>query len=281
VHTVTSHDGTTIAYDRTGAGAPVVLVVGAFNDRGTGAPLAAALADRFTVFAYDRRGRGDSGDTMPYAVDREVEDLAAVVAAAGGSAAVFGYSSGAVLALKAAQLGLPITRLALYDTPLRLDGPGDGPADGAGLAEELDELVSAGRRGEAVELFQTAAVGIPAEVVAKLRAAPFRPALEAMAHTTVYDVTITGDPAVPAGLAALPVPTLAIAGGDGPEWMVRTARAIAEAVPDGQYRILAGQTHDIVPAAVAPVLSLIWSFCREDAGQPLHSVTGVVPRRAD
>jgi pimeloyl-ACP methyl ester carboxylesterase len=259
--TVTSPDGTTIAYDRRGAGAPVVLVVGAFNDRGTGAPLAAALAGRFSVFGYDRRGRGGSGDTLPYAVEREVEDLAAVIAAAGGSAAVFGYSSGAVLALKAAQLGLPITRLALYDTPLRLDGcgagagSGSGAGSGAGLAKELDELVSAGRRGEAVELFQTAAVGIPAEVVAQLRDAPFRPALEAMAHTTVYDVTITGDPSVPAALSTLvDVPTLAMAGAEGPEWMVRTARAIAEAVPDGQYRILAGQTHDIVPAAVAPVV---------------------------
>jgi pimeloyl-ACP methyl ester carboxylesterase len=253
MNTVTSRDGTTIAYDRTGAGTPVILVVGAFNDRGTGAPLAAALAGQFTIYTYDRRGRGDSGDTLPYAVEREVEDLAALIAAAGGSAAVFGYSSGAVLALKAVELGLPITKLALYDTPLALDGtvpepPGD-------IAKELAELVAAGRRGDAVELFQTKVVGIPADVVAELRAAPFRPALEAMAHTTVYEVTITGDPSVPAALAtSVTVPTLAIAGGAGPAFMASAARAIAETVPDGQCHILADQTHHIVPEAVAPVL---------------------------
>jgi pimeloyl-ACP methyl ester carboxylesterase len=250
---VTSRDGTTIAYDRSGAGAPVILVVGAFNDHHTGAPLAAALAGQFTVFTYDRRGRGDSGDTLPYAVEREVEDLAALIAEAGGAAAVFGYSSGAVLALKAAMLGLPITRLALYDTPLTLDGTGPGP--GRDIAKELDELVTAGRRGEAVELFQTDVVGIPADVVSQLRHAPFRPALEAIAHTTVYDVTITGDPSVPAGLATeVKVPTLAVAGGAGPGFMASTARAIAETVPDGRYRILADQTHDIDPEALAPLL---------------------------
>jgi pimeloyl-ACP methyl ester carboxylesterase len=250
---VTSLDGTTIAYDRSGAGAPVILVVGAFNDRYTGAPLAAALAEQFTVFTYDRRGRGDSGDTLPYAVEREVEDLAALIAEAGGAAAVFGYSSGAVLSLKAAALGLPITRLALYDTPLALDDISPGPR--RDIAKELDELVSAGRRGEAVELFQTEVVGIPAEVVSQLRHAPFRPALEAIAHTTVYDVTITADPSVPATLAtAVTVPTLAIAGGAGPGFMVATARAIAEKVPDGEYRILADQTHDIDPEAMAPLL---------------------------
>ncbi len=250
---VTSRDGTTIAYDRSGTGAPVILVVGAFNDHHTGAPLAAALAGQFTVFSYDRRGRGASGDTLPYAVEREVDDLAALIAEAGGSAAVFGYSSGAVLALKAAALGLPITRLALYDAPLPLDGIGPGPRPE--IAKELDELVSAGHRGAAVELFQTEVVGIPAEVVSQLRHAPFRPALEAIVHTTVYDVTITADPSVPAALAtAITVPTLAIAGGAGPGFMAPIAQAIAETVPDGQYRILADQTHDIDPEALAPLL---------------------------
>lgn len=250
--TVTSRDGTTVAYERIGAGAPLIMVVGAFNDHLTGAPLAATLASDFTVFTYDRRGRGGSGDTLPYAVEREVEDLAALLDEAGGAAALFGFSSGAVLSLKAAQLGLPVTRLALYDTPIRLrDAEPESTVD---IAKQLDELVKAGRRGEAVELFQTAVVGIPAEVVAQLRHAPFRSALEAIVHTTVYDVTITGDPSVPAALASVQVPTLAMAGGAGPEFMQRTARAIAEAVPHGEYRILDGQSHDLVPEALGPVL---------------------------
>jgi pimeloyl-ACP methyl ester carboxylesterase len=250
--TVTSTDGTTIAYDRAGAGAPVILVVGAFNDRWTAAGLAAALAPDFTVFTYDRRGRGDSGDTPPYAVEREVEDLAALIAEAGGAAALFGFSSGAVLALKAAQLGLPVTKLALYDTPLPL-GESD-PQRQVELAKRLDELVSAGRRGEAVEFFQTAVVGIPAEVVAQMRHAPFRAELEAMAHTTVYDVTITADPSVPASLGSIGAPTLAIAGGAAPEFMRGAARLIAEGVPHGQFRVLDGQTHELVPEVLGPVL---------------------------
>jgi pimeloyl-ACP methyl ester carboxylesterase len=252
MNTVTSPDGTIIAYQRLGAGAPLIMVVGAFNDHLTGAPLAAALAEDFTVYTYDRRGRGESGDTLPYAVEREVEDLAALIGEAGGAAALFGFSSGAVLSLKAAQLGLPVTKLALYDTPLRLRDP--EPESTVDIAKQLDGLVSAGRRGEAVELFQTAVVGIPAEVVAQMRHAPFRSALEAIVHTTVYDVTITGDPAVPAALASVPVPTLAMAGGAGPEFMQRTAQAIAETVPRGQYRILDGQAHDLVPEVLAPVL---------------------------
>jgi pimeloyl-ACP methyl ester carboxylesterase len=252
VNIVTSRDGTTIAYQRIGAGAPVIMVVGAFNDHLTGAPLADALAEDFTVYTYDRRGRGESGDTFPYAVEREVEDLAALIDEAGGAAALFGFSSGAVLSLKAAQLGLPVTKVALYDTPIRLRDP--EPEATVDIAKRLDELVSAGRRGDAVELFQTDVVGIPAEVVAQLRHAPFRPALEAMAHTTVYDVTITGDPSVPAGLASVTVPTLAMAGGAGPDFMSRTAQAIAEAVPHGQYRILDGQSHDLVAEVLGPVV---------------------------
>lgn len=155
METVTSRDGATIAFDRSGEGPPVILVVGAFNDRSTGAPLAAHLAPHFTVFTYDRRGRGDSGDTAPYAVEREIDDLDALITAAGGSACVFGYSSGAVLSLMAARR-LAITKLALYDPPFLVD---DGrPRPPADLALQIAELVSSGRRGDAVELFQTKGV---------------------------------------------------------------------------------------------------------------------------
>jgi pimeloyl-ACP methyl ester carboxylesterase len=251
--TVTSRDGTPIAFDRSGEGPPVILVVGAFNDRSTGAPLAALLAPHFTVFTYDRRGRGGSGDTAPYSVEREIDDLDALIAAAGGSACVFGYSSGAVLSLRAARR-LAITKLALYDPPFLVD---DGrPRPPADLGVQIAELVSSGRRGDAVELFQTKCVGIPVDVVAQLRHAPFRPALEEMAHTLVYDATITGDLTLPTDLAAsVTVPTLLMDGGENPEWMRHGVQALADALPDARHRTLEGQTHDIVPAVMAPVLT--------------------------
>ncbi|WP_438028642.1 alpha/beta fold hydrolase [Sorangium sp. So ce233] len=241
----TSRDGTTIAFDQTGQGAPVILVLGAFNDRTTGVPLAAYLARRFTVLAYDRRGRGDSGDAATYAIDREVEDLDAVIQAAGGAAAVFGYSSGALLALAAAARGLAITRLALYDAP---------PGQPAEHAQALASLVAAGRRGDAVEYFQRRMVGIPDEVVAQLRHAPFRPALEAMAHTLVYDATIVADGRITAALAEVRQPALAIAGGAGAPVMRQVAVTLAAQLPGGRAVTIEGATHDIAPALLVPVL---------------------------
>ncbi|OLC29619.1 MAG: hypothetical protein AUH31_06700 [Armatimonadetes bacterium 13_1_40CM_64_14] len=244
--TVTSKDGTRIAFEQSGEGPAIILVVGAFNDRATGAPLAQFLKPHFTVFNYDRRGRGESGDTAPYAAEREIEDLDALIAKAGGSACVFGYSSGAILALRAAAQGLAIPQLALYEPP-----PTGGKA--GNLAPRLTELISAGRRGDAVELFQTEGVGIPAPVVAQMRKAPFRPALEKTAHTLVYESTILGS--LPTELiASVRVPTLVIDGEESPEVMRHAAQSLAEALPDGRHRTLGGQGHDLVPAAVVPVL---------------------------
>jgi pimeloyl-ACP methyl ester carboxylesterase len=244
--TVTSKDGTRIAFDQSGEGPAIILVVGAFNDRATGAPLTPFLERHFTVFNYDRRGRGESGDTAPYAIEREIEDLDALIARAGGSACVFGYSSGAILSLRAAAHGLAISQLALYDPPPTGAKAGD-------LALQLTELITAGRRGDAVELFQTEAVGIPAAVVAQMRNAPFRPALEKMAHTLVYESTILR--ALPSGLiASVQVPTLVIDGEQSHEVIQQAAQSLADALPDGRYRTLKGQGHDIVPAVVAPVL---------------------------
>jgi alpha-beta hydrolase superfamily lysophospholipase len=254
METVISADGTEIAYDRLGDGPPAILVVGAFNLRSTTAPLAAALAPRFTVLNYDRRGRGDSGDTAPYAVQREVEDLDALIAAAGGRAAVFGYSSGAVLALKAAAAGSAITRLALYEPPFLVDD--SRPRPPADLAQRLAGLVAAGRRGDAVELYQLEGVGLPEEVVVQLRQAPFRPALEAVAPTLVYDAEITGDLSLPRELAASVLqPTLVLDGGASWSFLRSAAAALAAALPNGRRRTLAGQSHDIDPAATAPVLA--------------------------
>lgn len=250
---VISKDGTPIAFDQSGEGPPIILVVGAFNDRSTGAPLAAQLSEHFTVFNYDRRGRGESGDTAPYAIEREIEDLAALLDEAGGSSSVFGYSSGAILALKAKAHGLALSRLALYDPPFLLD---DGfPQRAQDISVRLTELISSGRRGDAVELFQTEIVGIPAEIVAQMRQAPFRPELENIAHTLVYEATILGDmPVLVKQLPAITVPTLVISGGNNQASMRSAAQTLADALPKAQHRSLEGQTHDIVPAVLAPVL---------------------------
>jgi pimeloyl-ACP methyl ester carboxylesterase len=246
MRTVTSKDGTTIAFDRSGKGPALILVVGAFNDRATGAPLARFLAKHFTVFNYDRRGRGESGDTALYAIEREIEDLDVLIAQAGGSAYVFGYSSGATLAVRAAAHGLAISKLALYDPPPTGAKAGE-------LAPQLTELIAADRRGDAVELFQTEAVGIPVAVVAQMRNAPFRPALEKMAHTLVYESMILRS--LPTGMiASIRVPTLVISGEQNPEVMRQVAQSLAESLPDGRYRTLNGQSHDIVPPVLRPVL---------------------------
>ena len=252
--TVASADGTAIAFDRLGAGPPLIMVAGAFNTRATTAPLAAALQDRFTVLNADRRGRGDSGDTPPYAVEREIEDLEALIAEAGGSAAVFGYSSGATLALMAAAAGLAITGLALYEPPFVVDG--SRPPLAADLAERLAGLVAAGQRGDAVELYQTEVIGMPEEVVARMRHAPFRPGLEAIAHTLVYDATIIGDLTLPTALvASVAAPALVIDGEDSPPLMRNAARAVADTLPGGRQRTLPGQGHEIAPDATAAVVA--------------------------
>jgi pimeloyl-ACP methyl ester carboxylesterase len=248
-----SADGTKIAFDRTGSGPAVILVMGAFNDRSAGAPLAKALESQLTVFNYDRRGRGASGDTQPYAVAREVEDIEALIREAGGSVSVFGYSSGANLAVEAAASGLNIARLALFEAAFVVgEGPPPPPKD---IAAQLAKLVSSGKRGEAVELFQTRLVGIPEAVVAQMRHAPFRPALEAIAHTLVYEATVVGDRTLPtARLGSIQSPTLVVYGGGSPAFMGNAAKALAATLPDGRHRALDGQSHDIVPSVLAPVL---------------------------
>jgi pimeloyl-ACP methyl ester carboxylesterase len=253
--TVVSADGTKITFDQTGEGPPAILVVGAFNDRATGAPLAKALASRFTVLNYDRRGRGASGDTQPYAVEREVEDLEALIREVGGAARVFGYSSGGNLALEAAARGLNITKLALYEAPFMVGDDDSRPRPPKDMARQLAKLVASGRRGDAVELFQTRMVGIPDQVVVQMRNAPFRPGLEATAHTLVYEATIVGDLTLPtAQLKSIKVPTLVIYGGASPAFMGTGAKALAKALPEAHVRALEGQSHDMVPAALAPVL---------------------------
>ncbi|WP_067186895.1 alpha/beta fold hydrolase [Microtetraspora niveoalba] len=252
--TVTSADGTAIAYERTGGGPALVLVDGAMCHRAVGPmrPLAARLSDAFTVYAYDRRGRGESSDTAPYAVAREIEDLHAVIGEAGGEAYVYAISSGAALAMAAAAARPGITRLALYEPPF-MGGAGDGGRFGE-YTRRLRELLDAGRGGDAVALFM-ANVGLPAEVVAGIRAQPAWAALEAIAPTLAYDDELLGGGEVPRHLAAaIDVPTLVVSGEASPEGLRLAAKATAGALPAAEHRTLVGQTHDVAPEALAPVL---------------------------
>jgi len=253
MNSVTSKDSTTIAFDRLGDGPPVILVCGGSVDRMSNAPLAALLAEHFTVFNYDRRGRGDSGDTPPYAVEREIDDIDALIDEAGGSACLYGSSSGAALALDAAASGLAITKLALWEPPFIVgDSRARPPAD---TARTYTELVSAGRRGDAVEYFMAKVVGLPPEFVAYARAQPWWPAQEALAHTLAYDATIMGDYSLPTErVASVTIPTLVLDGGASFEWMGETAQAIVDLLPNGRRRTLEGQTHDVAAEALARVL---------------------------
>ena len=255
---VRSRDGTEIWFDRSGEGPPIVLVGGALADRSAALELAARLAPHLTVIAFDRRGRGDSGDTPPYAVAREVEDIEALVLAAGGQASLLGHSSGAVLALESARTHPAlITKLALYEPPFIVDD--SRPLLPADYVTHLDDLVSEGRRGDAVEFFMTTGVGVPVEVVAGMRDQPFWSSLEATAHTLAYDGTIMGDtmggsPAPLRRWGSVGVPALVMDGGASPDWQRNAVRALVEVLPNARHLTLESQGHGPDPEVLAPAL---------------------------
>jgi pimeloyl-ACP methyl ester carboxylesterase len=258
---VKSHDGTQIAFDQVGSGPPLILVGGAFQYRAFDprtAELAGKLAKTFTVFNYDRRGRGDSGDTGAYAVEREVEDLAALAAEAGSPALVFGNSSGAALALDAAARQTPITKLAVYEAPFIVDA--SRPPIPDSYRSDLTALLAAGRRGDAVELFLTAAAGVPAEYLAAMRADASWTGFEAVAHTLPYDAalmdgTVSGKPLPADRWAPVTIPTLVIDGGASPPQMSSAAQALTGLLPNATRRTLSGQAHDVDPALLAAALT--------------------------
>ena len=257
--TVRSADGTTIAYTRAGQGPPLILVDGALCSRSFGPmpKLAARLTPHFTVYTYDRRGRGESGDTPPYAVDREVEDIEALVALAGETVFVHGTSSGAALALEAARHMTAIGRLAVYEPPFIVDDT-RSPIPEDYLAG-LQRLIAEGRRGDAVKMFMRF-VGTPAIFTAVMPFTPVWPKLKAVAHTLPYDITIVQDhqkgaPFTAQEWAAVKTPTLVAAGGKSPAWMTNATRALADALPDASYRTLPGQNHMVKAQAIAPVLT--------------------------
>ena len=254
METTTAPDGTALAYERIGRGPAVVFVPGVFNLRDTCAPIAAELADDFTCLTYDRRARGDSGNTPPYAVEREVEDLRAVIDAAGGRATVFGYSSGAVLALRAAADGLPIDRLFLYEPPFRFDN--QPPAAAADLPERLQRMVDEGRNADVVTTFQLEGIGMPPEVVAGIRQSPFFPALEAIAQSVVHDATITGSMPEPTpAMAAVQVPTVVMRGGQTWPVLAVAAERLAALLPNASLQVLADAAdHGLEPRSTAAAI---------------------------
>jgi pimeloyl-ACP methyl ester carboxylesterase len=248
VDRVQSADGTLIAYEISGAGPPVILVDAAGCHRGLGpsASLARRLEADFTVLTYDRRGRGDSTDTMPYSVNREVEDIAALIGAVGGMASLYGYSSGAVLALHAAASRLPVVRLVLNEPPLDVAG-GSPPV--SSLEIEVAELVAAGRPGDAVEHFQRS-IGVPDEYLEGMRDAPYWPAMERLAPTLVYDLAITRT--LPADrLTSVTVPTLVVESDTSSSDLRGWARDVTDALPAARLRTLPGEWHGVPEADLA------------------------------
>jgi pimeloyl-ACP methyl ester carboxylesterase len=253
-----SADGTEIAFDRVGDGPALIIVGGAWNTRQSGAELAERLADSFTVYTYDRRGRGDSGDTPPYAVEREIDDLEAVIQAAGGSAALFGHSSGGALALETTARSVAVSKLAVYEVPYIVDD--SRPPLAADYVEHLDELVATGKRQEVIPYFMTEAVGMPAEIVEQMIGPPMIEAMEPIAHTVGYDGRVMlrgsmhGEPLPAEWRDSITVPTLVMDGGISPEWLHSSARALVALLPDVSYRTLEGQDHAASTDALTPVL---------------------------
>jgi pimeloyl-ACP methyl ester carboxylesterase len=246
----TSADGTKIAYDRAGDGPALILAGGALNNRHSAGALVPLLAPYFSVITFDRRGRGDSGDTPPYAPAREVEDLVALIDAAGGSAMVYGHSSGAVLALEAAAAGAPITRLGVYEPPYLTDPNGGDKS--AARSRKIQAALDAGDRGTAVEIF-IRSTGAPFDPA--MKESPWWPAMTAVAQTIPYDLALVGDSSVPTDrLTKIGVPTLGIYGGASPDWARDSIAAVTSAIPGARHMVLEGQTHAADPVALAPVI---------------------------
>ena len=253
---VRSKDGTTIAYQRSGNGPSLILVDGALCSRAFGPSLkiASLLAEQFTVYTYDRRGRGESGDTPPYAPAREVEDIAALIEAAGGSAVLVGLSSGGALSLEAAASGLAVNKVVAYEPPYVDDS---GERGGAAHKVRLEHLLADGNRGGAVKYFMKDMVGAPAPLVVMMRLMPWIwRKLEAVAHTLPYDAAVMTAFRIPrARFASIEVPVLVMNGGKTDPRLRNAARTIADVVPAARYGELAGQTHNVKPGVLAPAVA--------------------------
>lgn len=264
--TLISKDGTRIAFDQAGTGEPLILVDGALCYRvfGPSSALAELLKDYFTVFTYDRRGRGESSDSATYAVEREIEDLEALIDAAGGSAYVYGASSGAALALEAANALPSIQKLALYEAPFIVDD--SLPPRPDDLLPRMQALVAEDRRGDAVKLFMKT-VGVPGIFIFMMRVMPMWSKLKSVAHTLPYDFTIleglgSGQPLPADRWSSVAMPALVMDGGKSPTWMRNAMRALGNTLPNAQYLTLEGQTHMLKAEAVAPILKEFFTSSR-------------------
>ena len=250
--TTTSRDGTTIAYSVLGSGPALVLVDGALCSRAFG-PMpgyAKALADSFTVYWYDRRGRGESTDTLPFTIQKEIDDLAAMLQVAGGSAAVFGSSSGAAIGLQGVVAGLPITKLLMYEAPYVPTPPGGKSA--AQHAEALWALAKSDKRGAAVRYFMCDTVGMPKILGYLFALFPMWPKLKAVAHTLPYDLSVMADVDILGPRArGVKIPVMVAGGSKSPEPLQKAVTRVAAAIPGATLRWVDGQTHNLaaVPAA--------------------------------
>ncbi len=258
--TTASADGTSIAFERVGTGPAVVLVDGALCHRafGPSRPLAAALADRYTVFAYDRRGRGESGNTQPYSPQRELEDLQAVLARAGSDVYVYGSSSGAALALEAAASGVRMRKLATYEAPYVAARWKDASVD---HLAHMEQLIAADKRGAAVSYFLVKMVGAPAFVPVMMRAMPKVWAqMKGVAPTLPNDLKVMGSFTAPVErFGSIAVPTLVMVGGKAPRPMRDAQDAVAAAIPGSRFAMLDGQTHQVSEKAIAPQLEAFFT----------------------
>lgn len=252
---VVSKDGTSIAYDQIGSGFPLILVDGALCSRAFGPmpKLAKLLADNFTVINYDRRGRNESGDNKPYAPEREIEDIEALINAVGGSAFVFGISSGAALAIASAAQDLNIPKLALYEPPFMVDNEGHHPP--ADSEDQLKTMIAENHRGDAVKFFMKDMVGLPGIFIFIMKLMPVWPKLKGVAHTLPYDAAVMGDYSLPEKKAAsVKIPTL-ISGGDKSQVSLQHAvKKLSEIMPNSRLQILKGQTHNVSEKVLAPIL---------------------------
>jgi pimeloyl-ACP methyl ester carboxylesterase len=253
--TVQSKDGTPIAVEKSGSGRALVLVSGAVNDQKDMAALRERLEPHFAVVAYDRRGRGESGDTQPYAPEREIEDLTAVLDfVGGGDAFLFGHSSGAVLALRTVMRGVSVRALAVNEPPYILEGTRPRP-DSKKIVERLRDLIAKGDREGALTVFLTEDVALPAQAVQALKATPSWSRMIGLAHTTPYDTELAGDSELPeASLRGIAIPTLVLHGTASFPWIGETARVIAKLIPGAEFKLLEKQRHTPAPDVLAPAL---------------------------
>jgi pimeloyl-ACP methyl ester carboxylesterase len=273
METVISRDGSRIAYDRRGSGPVVILVGGALSHRRFKKmeELAELLSEHCTVINYDRRGRGDSTEAGPFSVEREIEDIAALIEAEGGSASLWGWSSGGALALRAAAAGVGVERVSVYEVPFMVAPDATRPTPD--YAERLDELVAAGKRDAAVRHFMRNAVGVPAPFVAVMRLMPMWRQLRAVAHTLPYDWaalgehTMYGAPLDPEEWAGVRAPVLVAYGSKSPAVLQEGSRALHDVLPNSALRELEGVSHNVKMDVIAPLLAKFFTAKRESAAR--------------